>query len=148
MHRIVFRVPSNGDEISNPSLDELKKLVLHGGEDFWAAGSGDAALAYFEEEEEERKAQLLLMFNEAEGFYLEYKDRDWEYYVPLTKNDFSRKVILYVGGNPIQVPPAFFVNKKVAWSAVEEFCKSGERTPRIEWRKRDDFDWNYSTEEG
>jgi hypothetical protein len=148
MRKIVFTVPLNGAEIPDPSMEQLREWVFHGGEKFWAAGSGQGLLEHVTDGPRKRWPNLLLMFEESEGFYLEYIDGQGQYHVPIASEDYGRKVLVYIGGDPIQVPPAFFLSADIAWSVVEEFCRSGEGSSTIRWKRRKEVDWNYSTEEG
>ena len=67
----IFNTPLGPDQV-NPSPESLCDLVLRGGDDFWAAGSGQAALEVTGEE----GARLLLMGRDAAGFFLVHESRE------------------------------------------------------------------------
>jgi hypothetical protein len=146
MPRVEFRTPPTGDEIDNPDRRMLRELVLYGGAGYWSAGCGQGALNFFRSGQRRRAAQLLLMSDESAGFYLEHVDEENGYHVSVGGDDFEHEILVYVGGDPIRVPPALFVTPEAAWTAVEEFCKTGRRTRAITWKLRDALDWEYSTE--
>jgi hypothetical protein len=62
---IILNTP-DGRDVVNPSRESLRELVLNGGDAFWAAGSGQAALQLGGAE----GGRLLLMGLEVEGFFV------------------------------------------------------------------------------
>ena len=67
--RIISNMPDGRDEL-DPSTESLRELVFRGGDEFWAWGSGQAALEFIGVE---RGSRLLLMGLEAAGFFLNRK---------------------------------------------------------------------------
>jgi hypothetical protein len=129
-----------GESVTNPDPDRLKELILNGGEDYWNVGSGQASLEYVEDS---GRTALLLALEPSLGFYLEYVNRNKVYYVPVGEGPLDRTVTIYVGGDPMPLPTAFFVSRELAWDAVELMCRSGERTPKINWKERSETNWHY-----
>ncbi|NJO03819.1 MAG: hypothetical protein HC880_21050 [Bacteroidia bacterium] len=48
-----------------------------------------------------------------------------------------------VGGEPWHLPSRFFIDPEQTWWAVEEFLKSGQRTPKITWGRLEEQNWDY-----
>jgi hypothetical protein len=138
-----FFSPPDGEIIQNPQLDWLKDLILNKGEDYWNAGAGQASL---KRHENGATIELLLTLEPSQGFYLEYIDPQNVYYVSLGEGTFDKTVTVYVGGDPVLLPTAFFISRKLALAAVEELCSSGCRTTKITWKQRRDVKWNYGCE--
>ncbi len=119
MTKVVFVVPEDGSEVVGPKLNWLRGLVMDQGDDFWSSGSGQGWLKH------SSGAQLLLAFNSAHGFYLEYIEPDRDYWISLSGSNPKRKIVLWIGGNPIIVAGRFFVSRQSAWKAVKELCATG-----------------------
>jgi hypothetical protein len=99
---IIFNAP-DGREEANPSRESLRELVLNGGDAFWAAGSGQAALEFSGAE----GGRLLLMGLEAEGFLLIYEPTQGHDFCSVNPSETAREqhdVEVHVGGEPMQVP--------------------------------------------
>src|SRR5262245_33278564 len=93
----IFSTPMGSDRV-NPSPETLCELVLRGGDDFWAAGSGQAALEVTGED----GARLLLMGLDAAGFFLVHESRNsFCSRNPSIIADGDRIVQLHVGGEPM-----------------------------------------------
>jgi Immunity protein Imm1 len=116
----------------NPSRESLRELVLNGGDDFWAAGSGQAALELNGAE----GGRLLLMGLEAEGFLLIYEPATGHDFCSVNPSDTAREqhdVEVHVGGEPMQVPRRHFLDKETAWRVIDDFLHDGRRSPRLQW---------------
>jgi hypothetical protein len=115
----------------NPSPESLRDLVLRGGDDFWAAGSGQAAL----EVKGEEGARLLLMGLDAAGFFLVHESKNDSFCSrnPSVAADSHQTVEIYVGGEPMQVPLKNFVDKELAWKVIADFLRDAKRSLEIEW---------------
>jgi hypothetical protein len=138
---VEFFSPPDGNTLTDPDVAFLKKLVLTGGDDYWNSGAGQGSLKYSGVNE---KKELLLTFHERNGFSLEYIDSRDVYYVSLGCGDFNHSVKVYVGGDPLILPTKFFVSRELACAAVEDFCLTGQPTPKIKWGKRSEQKWDYS----
>lgn len=144
MNTIEFFSPPDGDEVTNPDKKWLRDLVLNKGEDFWNAGAGQGSLKF---SGPDGTVELLLTMEQSLGFYLEYIDQNSVYYVSLGNGSFEDTVTVYVGGDPLVLPSAFFVSREVAWTAVEEFCNTGQRSDALTWKDRSEVNWHYGYEE-
>jgi len=131
MGQITFIAP-DGEERLDPSREFLKELILKRGDEYWQSGSGDAALWF--DYDEERRARLILIENEPEGFFLLYESPDeGMYYCPTNEAELEQTITVYVGGEEMEVSVGHFLNKQVAWLAVEDFLQSGERSAKLKW---------------
>ncbi len=81
------------------------------------------------------------------GFYLEYIDQHSVFYVSLGNGNFEDTVTVYVGGEPLVLPLAFFVSREAASAAVEEFCNTGQRSDVLIWKDRNEVNWYYGYKE-
>jgi hypothetical protein len=126
----IFNTPLGRDQL-NPSPESLRDLVLRGGDDFWAAGSGQAAL----EATGEESARLLLTGRDAAGFFLVHEFRNDSFCSgnPSVAADSQRIVEIHVGGEPMQVPLKNFVDRELAWEVIADFLRDGKRSRKIEW---------------
>jgi len=126
----IFNTPMGRDQV-NPSPESLCDLVLLGGDDFWAAGNGQAAL----EVKGEEGARLLLMGLDAAGFFLVHESKNEAFCSrnPSVAADSDQIVEIHVGGEPIQVPLKNFVDKELAWKVIADFLRDAKRSREIEW---------------
>ena len=126
----IFNTPLGPDQV-NPSPESLCDLVLHGGDDFWAAGSGQAALEVTGEE----GARLLLMGRDATGFFLVHECGNDSFCSsnPSVAADSQQIVEIHVGGEPMQAPRKNFLDKELAWNVIADFLRDAKRSRRIEW---------------
>jgi len=128
---VVFTTPmGRKQEIS--SLESLRDLVFRGGDDFWAAGNGQAAI---EVKGEEGWSRLLLMGLDAAGFFLVHESKtDSLCSINLSATaDAAHKV--YVGGEPIDVPIKNFLDKTLAWQVIADFVRDGKPSAQAEWEE-------------
>jgi hypothetical protein len=126
----IFNTPLGRDQV-NPSPESLRDLVLRGGDDFWAAGSGQAALEVTGEE----GARLLLMGRDAAGFFLVHESRNDSFCSsnPSVAADSEQIVEIHVGGEPMRVLLKNFLDKELAWNVIADFLRDAKRSRRIEW---------------
>ncbi|HYR85504.1 MAG TPA: hypothetical protein VE422_15560 [Terriglobia bacterium] len=130
--RIIFNIPDGRDQI-DPSLESLRELVLNGGDEFWAYGSGQAALEFMGAEGGSR---LLLMGLEAAGFFLIYEPSKGDDLCPINPSATAKEqdeVTVYVGGEPMKVPRRNFLDKATAWLVIADFLRDGQSSPRARW---------------
>jgi hypothetical protein len=130
--KIVFSLPEGREQV-NPSPDSLRELVLSRGDDFWAAGSGQAALEF---KGVEGGSRLLLTALDKVGFFLIYEPSKGESLCPINPSDSAQEqdsVTVYVGGEPMEVPRQNFLDKETAWRVIGDFLHDGQPSPRIKW---------------
>jgi hypothetical protein len=129
--KVVFVTPMGPHQV-NPSPESLRDLVLRGGDDFWAAGSGDAAL---EVTGQESSGRLLLMGLDGPGFFLIHESLNDSFCSrnPSATANGHHIVEVYVGGEPMAVPLKNFVDKELAWKVIADFLRDAKRSPLIEW---------------
>jgi hypothetical protein len=126
----IFSTTMGSDQV-NPSPESLRDLVLRGGDEFWSAGSGQAAL----EVKGDECARLLLMGGAAAGFFLVHESKNDSFCSrnPLVAGDGHQIVQIHVGGEPMQVPLQNFLDKELAWKVIADFLRDAKRSPQIEW---------------
>jgi hypothetical protein len=139
-----FFSPPDGAFVANPNAEWLEDLILNVGEDYWNAGAGQASL---KREDDGSNVELLLTLVPMRGFYLEYIDSNNNYFVSLGDGTFDETATVYVGGDPVVLPTALLVAKELAAAAVEEFCRTGERSSAVRWKLRRDLNWHYGSME-
>ena len=129
---IVFSVPEGGEQV-NPSADSLRELVLSRGDDFWAAGSGQAALEF---KGVEGGSRFLLTALDEAGFFLIYEPSQGESLCSIDPSAAAKErdsVTVYVGGEPMEVPRQNFLDKETAWRVIGDFLHNGQPSPRVGW---------------
>lgn len=139
-----FFSPPDGEIVMNPELDQLRDLIMNKGEDYWNAGAGQASL---KRHQNGATIELLLMMEPSLGFYLEYIDPQNVYYVSLGEGSFDKTATIYIGGDPVLLPTVFFVPRESACAAVEELYRTGQRSERINWKRRSEVSWHYGYQE-
>jgi hypothetical protein len=130
--RIVFSVPEGREQV-DPSADSLRELVLRRGDDFWAAGSGQAALEF---KGSEGGSRLLLMGLEKVGFFLIHEASTGDSLCsvnPSPEANEQDSVTIYVGGEPMEVPRRNFLDKETAWPVIATFLLDGRPSPQVKW---------------
>jgi len=140
MVTIEFFSPPEGEFVKNPKLEWLKGLILNKGESYWNAGAGQGSLT---RKQNGSNVQLTITLAPDHVFYLEYIDRDDTYFVSIGEGTFEETITVEVGGDPLLLPTAFLISKELACAAVVEFCKTGQRTKRVKWKKRSSVNWHY-----
>lgn len=131
MHRIVFQTP-DGIEIENPEIRQLMEYIIDEFPEYWHQGNGGGILD-FEDETKGRRRRLLILPNDEFGIYLQYikKDNNEETWLSLC-NGLELKITAECG-EELYASIGLFLPKERAWLAIEEFCKTGERTDKIDW---------------
>ena len=137
MYNIVYTSPQ-GDELECPDLELLQEYILQPPEKYWIQGSGDASLSF---KEKLKETSLLILPNESYGFYLKFlvseNNRIANTWLSLNDPLLLDRVIEcseeWYASIGLFLPP----NK--AWWAIEEFCKTGIRTDKVQWITPDDI---------
>src|SRR5262245_56288579 len=117
--RIIFNIPDGREEL-NPSPESLRELVLSRGDEFWAAGSGQAAIEF---KGTETGSRLLLMGLQDAGFFLIFEPAEGDSLASINPSSTvdGAQVTVYVGGEPMEVPRQFFLDKETAWRVIGDF---------------------------
>lgn len=137
MRQILLGLP-NGNEILNPTYEYVENLILNKDLGFWTGGSGQTALICSYENCE---SKLYIMADEKYGFYLEYYIGKRKF---ITSNSDDHKEVaeVFIGGEPINVPKAFFLNKFDTLKQIKEFFISGKMVTDFNWVDDSTVDWN------
>jgi hypothetical protein len=141
MASVSYCAPS-GEAIENPSLEFLRELIFKERSDYWEIGSGDASLQY---RDGKRESIMALMFSPEHGFHLQHSQQmmPLEYFVPSSGDELKPITTVVVGAEPMKLPVAFFLSRELAWVAVEEFYRTGNRTPKVKWVMLDEQVWDF-----
>lgn len=128
-----------GEKIVNPSFQKLESLIKTGGSGYWSVGAGQSRIKY---EDENTSQELYLMMAEGYGFYLEfYKDKT--YYVTVSSSLFDDVAEIFVGGDPIPVPRALFLNEEDTIIQIKEFLNTGDVSYNFNWVDKGNVNWHY-----
>lgn len=131
MASIVFIGP-DGKEMSEPSAERIAHLIRREGDSYWASGSGDAALRFFENKGVE--AELILISRDAYGVFVHHLySKDGLEYVMSLQSPPEEEVTILHAGSPWTLPRAFFVDKETAIKAVQQFMTDGHRIEVGNW---------------
>jgi hypothetical protein len=119
--------------VINPSPEFLIDLVLKAGDEYWAAGSGDAGLNFVDAGE--TFAEMILIVREAYGVFVHhvYSGERGGPYALEDQEAYSGEVTITHAGQPWTLPRAFFVEKDKAIIAIRQFLKDGTRSPNLHW---------------
>jgi hypothetical protein len=124
------------EDVYHPDPAWLREMMLHAGPEFWNANSGDAGVNF-------GQIGMGLVFNEQYGFYIDYRDpHEDTSYTPWMLDDYGRAVRVSTGGQPFYLPEASFVPRELAYTIVEEFCRTGQRSPAVRWLEARHVHWD------
>lgn len=126
MPSVIFE-PPHGQNWTDPDPSPLQKLFVNPPEDYWLTGSGSALVRWTREP----KAQLIIGYNEDYGFYLQFVPDHGE--PSLSLHDRSQLDTVAEACDDWEASVGLFIPAERAWLAVEDFCRTGAPSPRIEW---------------
>jgi len=130
--RLTWCPPVGEGIIVSPSLAELEAAILHRGAEFWDSGSCDGGL-YFDSDSR-AVSELYLAFSEAAGFLIRHTDCvSYEERALTSSAPSMETVVIYPGGNAWRLPRSFFVERALAWTAVQQFRTDGSCAPTLPW---------------
>jgi hypothetical protein len=155
--KLLEYVSPDGELIYNPNLDDLGQLILSPQKDYWCSGSGEGCLTWYDENNissitsRNSLISLVLTFSEKYGFWLLYSCREEQQtFISIGDGDFSHKnaVEVYICGDPLLLPSAYFISPDFAFIAAKEFGKTGNKTERVKWISQGEDGWDYGDPEG
>ena len=86
---------------------------------------------------------MTLIFHQQHGFCLTYRNPDENTsYAPWMLDHYGDAIRVSTGGQPFYLPETMFVPRDLAYSVVEEFCRTGQRSPAIRWREATTVHWD------
>lgn len=128
--RVIFNLP-DGKEQVNPATESLRDFVLNRGDEFWATGSGQAALEF---KGAEAGSRLLLTGLQSAGFFLIYEAAEGDPLAATNPTTTDQEMItVYVGGEPMEIPASNFLDRETAWRIIGDFLHDGKPSPRVTW---------------
>jgi hypothetical protein len=130
VHRIVFQSPS-GLEIENPEMKQLMGYIIEQFPQYWHQGHGGGIVDFYDGNN--RHLRLLILPHDEYGIYLQYVKKGINEETWLSLFDHMKLNTTAECGDELYASIGLFLPKEKAWLAVEEFCKTGERTEKIDW---------------
>ncbi|MGH2375001.1 MAG: Imm1 family immunity protein [bacterium] len=128
----VLFVAPNGKETRGANFEELRRLLLEKGPEYWEGGSGDAGLQFYSDGQE--LAEMILMVREPYGVFVQHLwVKDLKEYVVQRQNGTEEDVTIVHCGDPWTLPRKFFVSRDDALKALETFFGDGARDERVKW---------------
>jgi len=118
-----------GNHRSPVSEDELKALIEFSSDGFWTQGSGDLAIKI---DENGLTKSMVIVKKPGFGFMLNIFDGG-DQMIAVSSMDYEQTTVTSIGGEPWEVPVAFFIDPKRALGAVIHFYREGGQTGEIEW---------------
>ena len=88
-----------------------------------------------------------IYFSEKYGFHLRIFPKNGDFFLSFGQGDYKHSVEVYVGGDPWLLPTKYFITNEETLIAVEEFAKTGEITPHVNWGKGSEETWTYGYDE-
>ncbi|MEJ2426123.1 MAG: hypothetical protein P8101_17025 [Candidatus Thiodiazotropha sp.] len=138
MYSFVFRSP-DGTEITEYDEGFFRDIFLNKGKEFWSIQAGDAGIHITDEE---HKAEVVIIYSEGNGFFIQHLyDGEEDEYVISHGDDLKIKTTVYPGGEPWEVPISFFCERQEALDVITEILKSGSRNELRKWVNLWDGDW-------
>jgi hypothetical protein len=122
-----YFIPPSGEEVEEPFLRYLRRLILKEPGNWWEAGSGDAAIQY-RNRYGVVQSQLIFVLREQHGVHIEYHGPE-QPVQHLIKNRHIKKLLpdiqITLGGAPWDIPSNQFVSRAVAARIVAAFIGEG-----------------------
>jgi hypothetical protein len=134
------------DDIFNPSLEDLRRVIFDTEESYWQVGSGDSGLHNMTAERVLLGGHPSLEFFLAPscGFTFTFISQG-EWWLPFNKSVPGDPVVThYVGGDPLRRPRACFVSREVAWEIVQEFVRTRSLPTLGHWVRSSELDLGHA----
>ena len=106
------------------STSEVVGILQNNDCDYWSNGSGSLAI----ELDIENKSHSLALTKKKDLGFMIHHFFDVEQFVIINSEDYSNTTVINVGGEPWEVPEAFFINEKLAIEAIVTFIDTGKFT--------------------
>ncbi len=156
--KILEYLSPEGDLMYNANFDDLSKIILSTQSDYWCAGSGEGCFTWYEAENISSitsnmcLSYLVLTFSEKYGFWLQHRSqKPGKYeYISIGDGDFNYEnaIEVYICGNPLLLPSAYFVSPAKALIAAREFVTTANKSEEIKWCRKGEDGWDYGDPEG
>jgi hypothetical protein len=114
-------------------LAVLRHLVLELPDDFWMQGNGQIQIHFLDKPEEN---ELLVSPNKDFGIALKIFGTGFDW---LSLHDRARLAEIATVSDDWLTSVGLFLPPSDAWVAIEEFCRTGERSTAVEWIKSTDM---------
>ncbi len=144
-------ISPDGEVVENPNIETLFRLISTLHEEYWGSESGQGSLIWYSDKKSPL-ASLLLTFSSKYGFYLEHIDERIKYdsHIALGEGDLTHEnaTEVFICGEALLLPSAFFIPANQVCLAVKEFLDSGNKVTDIKWVKERSLGWDYGDPEG
>ena len=147
-----------GDLTYNINLGDMSEIILSPQSDYWCAGNGEGCFTWNEAENVSSitsntcLSYLVLTFCEKYGFWLQYRSRKPQEceYISIGDGDFNHEnaIEVYICGDSLLLPSAYFVSSAKALIAVEEFVTTANKSEEIKWCRKGEDRWDYGDPDG
>jgi hypothetical protein len=117
----------------SPDVQQLRRLVLDLPDDYWLQGNGQVTIKFDGKTEEN---ELLVSPNKEFGIALKIFSTEFDW---LSLHDRSRLAEITTVSEDWLTSVGLFLPPEAAWIAIEEFCRTGERSSAVEWIKSTDM---------
>jgi hypothetical protein len=144
--KILEYLSPEGDLTYNVNTDNLSGIILSPRSDYWCAGNGEGCFTWYKAKNSSSIISniylncLVLTFYEKYGFWLQYKSQNpgAHEYTSIGDGDFNHEnaVEVYICGDPLLLPSAYFISPIQALIAVKEFVKTANKSEEIQWRSK------------
>ncbi len=121
------------EQSEDPDPDFLRRIVVELPDDYWGRGYGGAILTFTGKVAEN---QMIVQPNEEFGIYLKVFGEGFDW---LSLADRSRLGEITTCCHDWEASVGLFLPPEAAWTAIEAFCRTGERSPAVEWVKSTDM---------
>jgi hypothetical protein len=131
-HAIEFIDPKY-NRTNEPDMEAFRGLVLDLPDSYWMQGNGQAEVVFLGKSGENT---LLISPNKGYGVALKIFGEGFDW---LSLHDRSRLAEITTVSHDWLTSVGLFLPPDVAWVAIEEFCRTGERSKAVEWIRSTDM---------
>lgn len=130
LKKCIFHTP-DGNTLSLTDISYLKPEMIGDFENYWAPGSGDGLIEYYDESGN-KTASLIIETNVDCGIYLHYMDNvsDEDLLSLYDETDLS---VVVEGADEIYASRGLFLPLELAWEGICYFVSYGKPSPKIKW---------------
>ena len=114
---------------TEPDAETFRRLILELPDEYWIRGNGQVQIHFLGKNEEN---ELLVSPNKEFGVSLKIFGEGFDW---LSLHDRARLAEITTVSDDWLTSVGLFLPPDKAWVAIEEFCRTGERSRAVEWIK-------------